>query len=54
MRIAILLPDGVGLRNFIYSEFISELEKRGHEVYVWNGTVFPVEQLGYKEIKLIG
>ena len=53
-RIAILLPDGVGLRNFIYSDFISKLEAAGNEVYVWNGTVFPVNELGYREIPLCG
>lgn len=53
-KIAILLPDGVGLRNFIYSSFISELEKEGNEVFVWNGTVFPISELGFKEIPLSG
>lgn len=54
MKIAILLPDGVGLRNFIYSDFISKLEKEGNEVFVWNGTVFPISELGFKEIPLSG
>ena len=53
-KIAILLPDGVGLRNFIYSDFIPKLEAAGNEVYVWNGTVFPVAEMGYKEIPLQG
>ncbi len=52
MKIAILLPDGVGLRNFIYSDFIKQLENDGHEVVVWNATVFDMGKIGFAQIPL--
>jgi len=48
----ILLPDGVGLRNFAFSNFVEIGEELGWEVIFWNQTPFDLSSLGLKEIKL--
>ncbi|MEP6260714.1 MAG: UDP-glycosyltransferase [Gillisia sp.] len=53
-KIFILLPDGVGLRNFAFTSFVEIGEKLGWEVLFWNQTPFDLTNLGYKEIKLEG
>lgn len=53
-KILILLPDGVGLRNFAFSSFVEIGEKLGWEVIFWNHTLFDLKGLGYSEIKLQG
>ncbi|MCG1036606.1 UDP-glycosyltransferase [Polaribacter sargassicola] len=52
-KILFLLPDGGGLRNFVYSDFYKKLEKKEVEVSYWNGSFFPInKKLSYKEIKI--
>jgi len=53
-KILILLPDGVGLRNFAFTTFVETGEKMGWEVIFWNQTPFDLAELGYQEIKLKG
>lgn len=53
-KIFILLPDGVGLRNFAFTSFVKTGKKLGWEVVFWNQTVFDLTQLGHQEIKLSG
>jgi hypothetical protein len=53
-KIFILLPDGVGLRNFALTSFVEIGEKMGWKVVFWNQTPFDLTVLGYKEIKLEG
>ena len=53
-KIFILLPDGVGLRNFAYTSFVEVGEKMGWEVIFWNHTPFDLGELGYREIRLTG
>lgn len=53
-KIFILLPDGVGLRNFAFTSFVEIGEQMGWEVIFWNQTPFDLTELGYKEIKLTG
>ena len=49
-KIIILLPDGIGLRNFAYTDFYNKLCK-DNDVLFWNNTNFPLEdKLGIKEI----
>jgi len=36
MKIVLLIPDGVGIRNYLYSDIIKELYRQGHEVIVWH------------------
>jgi len=53
-KIFILLPDGVGLRNFAFTSFVGIGEQMGWEVVFWNQTPFNLTELGYEEIKLEG
>ncbi len=53
-KIFILLPDGLGLRNFAFTQFVAIGEKLGWEVVFWNHTPFNLSSLGFKEIKLDG
>lgn len=53
-KIFILLPDGVGLRNFAFTSFVQLGEKMGWEVIFWNHTSFDLSALGFKEIKQNG
>jgi len=53
-KIFILLPDGVGLRNFAFTSFVEIGKKMEWEVVFWNQTPFNLTELGYKEIKLPG
>lgn len=53
-KLFILLPDGVGLRNFAFTSFVELGKKQGWEVVFWNQTPFDLTALGYREIKLQG
>jgi hypothetical protein len=53
-KIFILLPDGIGLRNFAYSSFYEIGKKQGFDVVFWNNTPFPLTDLGFQEIKIKG
>ncbi|HEY6142805.1 MAG TPA: UDP-glycosyltransferase [Flavobacterium sp.] len=51
-KVFIFLPDGVGLRNFAYTNFCNIGEKQGFNVVFWNNTSFPLSDLGFNEIKI--
>lgn len=52
-KIFFLLPDGGGLRNFVYSDFYENFSEKGFDVTYWNGSYFPIEEkLFHKEIKI--
>lgn len=51
-KILILLPDGVGLRNFAFTSFAELGKEKGWEVIFWNGTPFDLSELGLKEVGL--
>lgn len=51
-KIFILLPDGIGLRNFAYSNFNKIGFDEGFEVIYWNNTPFDLYGLGFQEIKI--
>jgi hypothetical protein len=53
-KIFILLPDGIGLRNFAFTTFVEKGEQMGWEVIFWNQTPFDLNVMGFKEIKLQG
>ncbi|MGI0107872.1 UDP-glycosyltransferase [Salinimicrobium sp. WS361] len=53
-KILILLPDGVGLRNFAFTSFVAIGEKLGWEVIFWNHTPFDLSQFNFSQIKLQG
>lgn len=49
-KIFILLPDGIGLRNFAFTKFQSLGLKMNFDICFWNNTPFPLQDLGFKEI----
>ena len=52
-KVFVFFPDGVGLRNFAFTNFKTFGEAKGYDITYWNNTVFSIEdQLGFKELKL--
>ena len=51
-KIFILLPDGIGLRNFAYTDFYEIGKSLGYEITFWNNTPFDLEQMGFKQIRI--
>jgi hypothetical protein len=51
-KILVLLPDGIGLRNFAYSKFYDTGKKEGFDILYWNNTLFPLNNLGFEEITI--
>jgi|WetSurMetagenome_2_1015567.scaffolds.fasta_scaffold00478_6 hypothetical protein len=56
MKILFLIPDGVGVRNFIYTDFIDRAKKAGHEIVTWAepGILSLAETRGTEGIALPG
>lgn len=48
----ILLPDGVGLRNFSFGDFLNQGREQGFEAVFWNNTEFPLSDIGLDEIRI--
>ena len=36
MRICFLIPDGIGIRNYLYSDIIPILIQEGHQIILWH------------------
>lgn len=53
-KLFILVPDGVGLRNFAYGGFCAHAKAQGFDVTFWNDTAFDLTTLGFQEIKISG
>ncbi|MFB9088215.1 UDP-glycosyltransferase [Flavobacterium paronense] len=51
-KIFILLPDGLGLRNFGYTDFYKKAADKNFEIIFWNITPFPLADMGYPELKI--
>jgi hypothetical protein len=52
-KIFILLTDGVGMRNFIFTNFYNLGIKKGHEITYWNYTPFSFKKnFRFKEFKV--
>jgi hypothetical protein len=51
-KIFLLLPDGLGLRNFGYTDFYKKSTEKDFEIVFWNNTTFPLANLGYPELKI--
>lgn len=52
-KIFVFFPDGVGLRNFAFTQFKEIGELKGFQIVYWNNTVFSLESdLGYDEVKI--
>lgn len=52
-KIFILLPDGIGLRNFAFTNFHKAGISKEFDITFWNATPFNLTELGFKEIKII-
>jgi hypothetical protein len=52
-KVFILLPDGVGLRNFAFTNFHQLGTDKGFEITFWNATLFDLTKLGFNEIKIV-
>lgn len=50
-KVFILLPDGVGLRNFAYSKFYS-LGKEKYNILFWNNTPFDLKEINLSELRM--
>ncbi|MFD2727418.1 UDP-glycosyltransferase [Hyunsoonleella rubra] len=52
-KVFVFFPDGVGLRNFAFTDFKSVGEAMGFEVVYWNNTIFSLkDNLGFNEVKI--
>ena len=51
-KIFVLLPDGVGLRNFAFSNFYALGKEKDFQITYWNKTLFDLEDLNYPEFKV--
>jgi hypothetical protein len=52
-KVFIFFPDGVGLRNFAFTDFKSIGEKNRFDITYWNNTVFSLkDNLGFNELKI--
>ena len=51
-KLFIFLADGVGLRNFAFTQFYALGKARGYEVVFWNASPFALSDMGYTEIKI--
>lgn len=52
-KVFVFFPDGVGLRNFAFTNFKNIGEQMGFDIYYWNNTIFSLkENLGFNEVKI--
>ncbi|MBI9042240.1 CDP-glycerol glycerophosphotransferase family protein [Lutibacter sp.] len=52
-KVFVFFPDGVGLRNFAFTNFKEIGESMGFDIQYWNNTVFSLkDNLGFKEVKI--
>ncbi|TBN03603.1 UDP-glycosyltransferase [Hyunsoonleella flava] len=52
-KVFVFFPDGVGLRNFAFTNFKDIGEKMGFDITYWNNTVFSLkDNLGFNEVKI--
>jgi hypothetical protein len=52
-KVFVFLPDGIGLRNFVFGEFQKVASKFNLTLLYWNNTEYPIqEKVGLNEIKI--
>ena len=52
-KILVLLPDGGGLRNFVFSSFYRIGNEMGFDISYWNGSFFTINKdFGFNELKI--
>lgn len=52
LKIFILLPDGVSLRNFAYTSFYALGKQKGFDIIFWNMTPFDLDKLEVSNIEI--
>jgi hypothetical protein len=45
MRVCLLIPDGIGIRNYLYSDVLKHLAESGHNVVIWHSLPDEVIQI---------
>ncbi len=52
-KVLVFLPDGIGLRNFVFGAFKKSILENELIISYWNNTMYPIkEKLGVEEIKI--
>jgi len=52
-KVFVFFPDGVGLRNFAFTDFKKIGEQKGIDITYWNNTIFSLkDNLGFNEVKI--
>ncbi|APU69124.1 UDP-glycosyltransferase [Christiangramia flava] len=51
-KVLAIIPDGVSLRNFLFTDFPKKAKQAGLEIVYWNATPYNIKADGEKEIKL--
>ncbi len=52
-KVFVFFPDGVGLRNFAFTNFKTLGEQKGFDITYWNNTIFSLkDNLGFDEVKI--
>ncbi|EPR74690.1 hypothetical protein ADIWIN_0280 [Winogradskyella psychrotolerans RS-3] len=49
-KILFIIPDGVSLRNFVYTSFYKQAKSKGLDIVFLNLTPLPLSELGLKEV----
>lgn len=52
MKVFVFLPDGIGLRNFVFTKFSKIGTRMGFNVVYWNNTLSDLNSKGYNEVKI--
>ncbi|WGF92736.1 CDP-glycerol glycerophosphotransferase family protein [Aequorivita marisscotiae] len=52
-KVFVFFPDGVGLRNFAFTDFKNVGEQNGFDIIYWNNTIFSLkDNLDFNEVKI--
>ena len=52
-KVFVFFPDGVGLRNFAFTDFKTIGEQHDFDIHYWNNTIFSLkDNLGFSEVKI--
>lgn len=51
-KVFILLPDGVGLKNFAFTNFKNLSKNKSLDLVYWNNTIFNLEDIGCNQVKI--
>ncbi|KAA5822436.1 UDP-glycosyltransferase [Algibacter amylolyticus] len=52
-KVFVFFPDGVGLRNFAFTDFKNIGKNMGFDITYWNNTIFSLkDNLGFNEVKI--